>query len=238
MPVRPHRLCYPNCRCLLCAKFSAICKCNKCGEEGREFRTFPALRRHQTYKPKLKRGSKDAPRAAIVPDGQGFLERVLANKKQIQKYNLSVISRFCAALNDMRPGRTSAKFTRTHKRILDEIQRSETNTLLPLRLELPTSQATSVFKLAQSVNVSPSNTLALLVSYGLERLSSELRENSVAPPLSNPNVAKVAIQERLTAARELLEEEPKVREFIEYSVPTSRPISEVKSYFIPSSSKE
>jgi len=228
----PH---WPDCKCILCAKFSAICKCERCGEEGREFKTFPAYRRHQTYKPKLKRGSKNPPRSAVVPDGLGFLHKVLANQDQIQKYNLSVISRFCAALNDMRPTQHNGKFTRVHKRLLEELLASESNTLSPFRLELPATQSKAVLKLAQSVNTSPNSVLALLVSYGLELLSKELRSNSVAPPIGDPKINKTVMVERQTAAQEFLREDPVKHVVTEYSTPAN-PLSAVnRSRFIPSS---
>lgn len=229
MPILQGKAHYPDCRCLQCAKFSKVCEC--CG---REFTTFPSYRRHQTAKPKLKRGSKSPPRAAVVPNGLGFLERVLANQEQIQKYNLSVISRFCAALNDMRPGTGNARFTKAHRRILAELSESKANTLLSFNLDLPTAQAQAVLKLAQSVNTSPNPVLALLVQYGLEHLSKELRANSVAPPVSNPSVTKTLVQERQTAAQELLGEEPKVREYTEYNAPTNIAVVGNRSRFIPS----
>ena len=204
---------WPDCKCILCAKFSKVCEC--CN---REFKTWPGYRRHQTAKPKLKRGSKAAPRAAVVPNGLGFLERVLANQQQLQKYNLSVISRFCAALNEMRSSKTNARFTKAHKRMLDE---TESNTLLPFRLELPAPQARAVLKLAQSINASPSSVLALLVQYGLEHLSQELRTNSVAPSVQDPQVKKTLIQERQTASQEFLGEEPKTHVVTEYATPTN-----------------
>lgn len=219
---------YPECRCLLCAKFSKVCEC--CDKE---FKSWPAYRRHQTAKPKLKRGSKKPPRAAVVPDGLGFLERVLASQQQLQKYNLSVISRFCAALNDMRPGSYRARFTKAHKRLLLE---TESNTLLPFRLELPAQQARAALRLAQSVNTSPGDTLALLVQYGLEHLAQELRTNSVAPPVQDPQVKTTLIQERQTASQEFLGEEPKTREYTEFSSPANpRRLPDNRSSLIPRS---
>lgn len=233
MPILQGKAHYPDCKCLQCAKFSKVCEC--CDKE---FKTFPAYRRHQTAKPKLKRGSKSPPRAAVVPDGLGFLERVLANQDQLQKYNLSVISRFCAALNDMRPGNYSARFTKAHRRILSELSTTKTDTLLPFKLDLPTTQATAVLKLAQSVNCSPNSVLALLVQYGLEHLSQELRTNSVAPPVQDPNIKKTLRTEYQTAAQELLEEKPKVHEYTEYGTPTNKPIDANRSRFIPTSEKK
>ena len=216
---------WPDCKCILCAKFFKVCEC--CN---REFKTWPGYRRHQTAKPKLKRGSKAAPRAAVVPNGLGFLERVLANQQQLQKYNLSVISRFCAALNEMRPGKYNARFTKAHKRLLEE---TENNTLLPFRLELPAAQARAALKLAQSVNASPSSVLALLVQYGLEHLSQELRTNSVAPSIQDPNVTTTLVQVRQTAAQEFLGEEPKTHAIIEFRTPTNP----VRPGLFPSSKK-
>jgi hypothetical protein len=234
MPILQGRFHYPDCKCLQCAKFSAICKCEKCGEGGREFTTFLGLRRHQTAKPALKRGSKNPPRAAVVPDGLGFLTKVLANQDQLQKYNLSVISRFCAALNDMRPTKYHGRFTRAHKRILEEVSQPGHNTLLPFSLELPSPQAQAVLKLAQSVNMSPNSVLALLVQYGLEHLSSELRRNSVAPPAADPKVNKTTVQQRQTAAQEVLKEEPITHVVIEYSTPTNKPVESIRSSLFPS----
>lgn len=237
MPIINNRAHYPDCKCLKCAKFHAVCTCEKCGEGGREFTTFPGLRRHQLAKPKLKRGSKSPPRAAVVPSGLGFLERVLANKDQLEKYNLSVISRFCAALNDMRPSGNYGRFNKAHKRMLQELSESQSNTLLPFRLELPKAQSEAVLRLSQSVNVCPNSILALLVQYGLEHLSLELRVNSVAPPISDPKVNKVTVQERQTAAQELLEEEPITHELTEYSLPVNKSVGSVRSYLIPRSQK-
>lgn len=234
MPILQGRVHWPGCKCLQCAKFHALCNC--C-DPPREFNTFPGLRRHQTAKPKQKRGSKNPPRAAVVPNGLGFLERVLANQEQLQKYNLSVISRFCAALNDMRPGNYSGRFTRSHKRILDEVSKSDTNSLLPFRLDLPTQQAQAVLKLCQSVNVSPTAVLALLVQYGLEHLSNELRVNSVAPPIGDPNIKKTLTTVRQSAAQEFLKEESKTHVVIEYSSPTNPEVSVNRSRFIPTSTK-
>ena len=233
MPKLQGKLHWPDCKCIQCAKFFKVCEC--CSKE---FTSYPAYRRHQTAKPRQKRGAKDQHRAAIVPDGLGFLERVLANQKTVQKYNLSVISRFCAALNDMRGGNPSGKFTRSHKRMLKELQESETNTLMPFDILLPSTQAGSVLKLAQSVNVSPQSVLCLLVQYGLEHLATELRTNSVAPPIGNPNVKKELVQERQSAAQEFLEEEPKIHEVTTYSTPTNKPSDTIRSYLIPSSTKK
>lgn len=233
MPMINGKAHWPDCCCLLCAKFSKVCEC--CNKE---FTTFPSYRRHQTAKPKMKRGSKSPPRAAVVPNGLGFLERVLANQEQLQKYNLSVVSRFCAALNDMRPGSYRARFTKAHRRLLTELSESQVNTLLPFKLDLPSEQATAVLKLSQAVNASPNTLLALLVQYGLEHLSKELRENAVAPPLSNPNIKKTLRTERQSAARELLKEQPKVHEYTEYSTPTSKPIPSIRSRFFPTSEKK
>jgi len=231
MPIINGRAHYPDCKCLLCAKFHALCNC--C-DPPREFNTFPALRRHETSKPKLKRGSKNPPRAAVVPDGLGFLQKVLANQDQLQKYNLSVISRFCAALNDMRPTKYYGRFTRAHKRILEEVSEPGHNTLLPFNLELPSPQAQAVLKLSQSVNMSPNGVLALLVQYGLEHLSSELRRNSVAPPAADPKVSKSLIQKRQTASQEVLKEEPVTHEYTEYRSPVNKPVESIRSSLFPS----
>jgi hypothetical protein len=118
----------------------------------------------------------------------------------------------------MRPGKYNARFTKTHKRLLDE---TENNTLLPFRLELPAAQARATLKLAQSVNASPNSVLALLVQYGLEHLSQELRTNSVAPPIQDPNVTTTEVTHRQTAAQEFIREEPKVHVITEFGTPTN-----------------
>ena len=117
--------------------------------------------------------------------------------------------------------------------MLKELQESEANTLMPFSIFLPSRQAIGVLKLAQSVNVSPQSVLVLLEQYGMEHLAAELRTNSVAPPIGDPNVKKELVQERQSAAQELLEEKPKEREYTTYSTPTNKPIDSIRSSLIP-----
>jgi len=121
--------------------------------------------------------------------------------------------------------------------MLKELE-TETNTLLPFRVLLSTSQAKAVLLLSQSVNVSPTSACALLVQYGLEHLANELRTNSVAPPVGDPNIKKIVVQERQSAAQEFLGEEPKLREYTEYNTPTNKPSDTIRSSLFPSTSKK
>jgi hypothetical protein len=119
--------------------------------------------------------------------------------------------------------------------MLKELQESEENTLMPFDIHLPSKQAISVLKLAQSVNVPPKSVLCLLVQYGLEHLANELRTNSVAPPVGDPKVTKDLVQQRQTSAQEFLEEEPKTREYTTYGTPTNKSSDTIRQSLIPRS---
>lgn len=197
---KPHH--WPPCNCVLCLDFKATCKC--CD---RTFTTYPGYQRHLKAKTRQKRGAKTPPTAAIVPDGLGFLKRITASATNLGPYNLSVISRFCAALNEIRPRGAHAKFTRLNKRLQDDIERGlYTDKLLDFSTRLTEDQATAVLGLARPVNVSPGDVIALLVSYGLEHLAAELRANSAAPPVATPNIAKKIVTPVVSASEQYLQE--------------------------------
>src|SRR5256885_16994794 len=110
---------WPPCYCIKCVNFRATCEC--CNKE---FTSYLVYIRHMKT-PKQKRGPKDPMRGLVIPDGIGFLTKVLANQASAQQYNLSVISRFCAALATLRPGKRGMKFTRAHKNLLQEMERGQ-----------------------------------------------------------------------------------------------------------------
>lgn len=231
---------WPPCGCIVCLDFTATCEC--CN---RTFTTYPGYRRHLTAQiKKKKRGPINPPTVAIVPDGLGFLKRITANAANLGTYNLSVISRFCAALNLIRPRGAHARFTRTHSSLFKALEAGDFHDrLLDFKTRLTEAQTRAVLGLAKSVNVCPGDVISLLVSYGLEHLARELRENAVAPPVASPNIEKSLVQKTSTASEEYLQEKyPEAAkkvvqyEHTEYRKPT--PVSRAGSGSFPKSKGE
>lgn len=208
---------WPGCHCIECVSFNATCQCH-----GLSFTTYPSYRRHLNAQVRRqKRGPKDPLHVSIVPSGEDYLKKVVANKANLYKYNLSVMSRFCAALNE---GSRVSRFARSHRNLLKEVQESQ-DQLFPFQVKLTNSNAETLLLLAQTINTIPSAVASLLISYGLEYLSKELRQNAIAPPIASPNIKKALIKERPSAAEQFLQEETDYTEkeiqHVEYHKPTS-----------------
>jgi len=162
-----------------------------------------------------KRGTQQPTRTVIIPTQLGYLTKVLTNKQQLQKYNLSVISRFCAALND---GKGFGKFTRAHRNLLKEVEENTTQ-LYRFIIDLPQQLARAILMLAQTVNTSPKGVVAALTSYGLEHLALELSANASAPPLGSPNIKKLLREEPQSASQEFLDIPPKKVNYVDIEPP-------------------
>jgi hypothetical protein len=199
----------------------------------RTFTTFPSFRSHQAAHER--RGTKEKMRArpqqkflrdrrsVIVPDGLGYLKRFVTSPDGLAGYNLSVVSRFAAALNDGRPSKK--RFTKGSKMILQAMVKNP----IPLNMvkcEVPSAQAIAVYQLALSVNASPGDVGSLLIAYGLEHLALELRAGKSAPPVGIPDVRIKPIQVYRSPHKEFLdanfpEDAPpkEVVEHVEYHKP-------------------
>lgn len=219
---------WPDCRCILCLNFHATCP--RCS---REFTTYPSFRAHEAAHVRADKKEKDLSRSqqqilgrrtVVVPNGLGYLEKVVIRKDGLAAYNLGVISRFAAALNDGR--KVKKGFNKGHKLVLQSLQK-EKPPLSLLKVEIPPDQALSIYQLALAANAYPGDVAALLVSYGLEKLAHELRATGSAPPVGTPNVEVRRAPKRSTPHNDFLRENypdiappQRVVEIVEYRQPT------------------
>ncbi len=220
------------CRCPRCYKINEQCK--KCE---RVFTTYPGLRAHEAghvrretkanlgERPQNKRFT---PRKSyVVPSGLGYLTRVITNRDGLAAYNLAVVSRFAAALNDKR--KLKKRFTKGHKLHLKKLLKEATFPTSKVICELPKNQTISVYQLALAVNANPGDVASLLVSYGLEHLASELRRTNAAPAVAEPNITRTEFVRERTPHQEFLAENfpdeakpQEVIEIVEYHKPATQ----------------
>ena len=176
----PH---YPGCKCVKCAPFEG--ECPECGKPFDNWTGYKLhLRKHRGRYNKgerLARKDKGQKRTVIVPDGLGNLEK--AKVSDLQQKNLRPVIRFSEALHG-----TKHKFSQANNTLLKRLQESTPPPFVKGTYDIPRTQALAALKIAQASNVSFSDVLALLVAYGLEHLSNELRMQGAAPTPKEPHI--------------------------------------------------
>lgn len=213
-----------DCRCIRCLDFPVRECC------GKRFTTWPAFSRHTKAKHNrdgsishsTRVSSKRATQIVIVPDGLGFLTTTLTTPERLASVSLQALTRYAAALNDVRSFRQQ-RFTKKDREILKQLEAGTFAGSLDALTPLVNDQAKVVYQLAQAANVSVRAVVSLLVSYGLELLSRELRTSSSAPTPKNPQtvVRTKTVRASSTPREEFLQEHglrtpEREKEVIEY----------------------
>jgi hypothetical protein len=210
--------------CILCYAFKATCE-----ECGRIFTTFPGFRAHEAAhaRKRVKDNLRSRPQVerittrkrVIVPDNLGYLKTVVTDRDGLAAYNLGAISRFAAVINELRA--TKKRFSKGAKFTLANLSKPNAPPFSKLKCELPNNQAISLYQLSLACNVHPEDTLSLLVSYGFERLATELREGKPAPAPLDPQSIVTPIVKKLKDKRTPHEE------FLDKNFPEAAPPQKV-----------
>ena len=232
---------FPGCLCDNCLVFEKEC----CGKN---WTSWKAYRKHEAaYHAKKYGGPKPADRITrnvIVPDGLGYLTTVFTTAEKLATVSLSALTRYAAALNAERTTRT-ARFSKGDRITLKQLRDKSLKGLVDVNTPLDSDQAVVVYELAQAVNIPPKAVVSLLVSYGLELLSKELRNTHAAPAPKKPSSVVRVKEKSPTPRQEFLQEsgvrthEPteRVQEFLPRTQPNATESSpsevQVPTVFVP-----
>jgi hypothetical protein len=130
---------------------------------------------------RLERKDKGVRKTVLVPDGLGAL--VKARVSDLQAKNLRPAIRFSEALHGAK-----SRFSKPNHNLLKQLEGPNPPPFHKSQYDIPAQQTLAALKIAQAADVSLADVLALLVAYGLEYLSQELRMTGSAPTPKDPRV--------------------------------------------------
>jgi hypothetical protein len=123
----------------------------------------------------------------LQPDGLGFLQRILDETRPQNHPNLAAFTRFQALLVRRTTRGRSKPSHEDVARLADLSQRDPLDVVkMPWRGQATAGVVEIITKLAVTAHVAPATVLDILVCYGLEHLTAEIRARGAAPPVRLP----------------------------------------------------